>query len=164
MPTEDQLNTETIPAADDIYVQRLRKFINDTVALNTLEVVEECTDLILYHYIQDALDEINYEFTPNTSYTIQNFPSWNTIKFGATLQFLTSKGILSARNTLTYNDSGGVTVSDYDRYGRYMAYYNMLVSKYMRSVQSIKVSANIDNCYGGVASEYSVLHNDNLMD
>ena len=164
MPTNIQLTTEYIPYGDNLYVQRLRKFLNDTAELNTLEVVEECTNVDLYHYIQDSLDEINYEFTPASSYTIASFPSWNTLKIGATLQFLVSKGILSARNTLTYNDSGGVTVSDYDRYGRYMAYYNMLVTKYMRGVQSIKVSSNIDSCYGGVASEYSVLHNDDLQD
>jgi len=164
MPTNIQLTTDYIPYSDNLYVQRLRKFLNDTAELNVLEEVQECTDIDLYHYIQDALDEINYTFEPASSYTIQNFPSWNTIKFGATLQFLLAKGILSARNTLTYNDSGGVTVQDYDRYGRYMAFYNMIINKYLREVQSIKRSLNIDSCYGGVSSEYSVLHNDNLYD
>jgi len=164
MPTNIQLITDTVPYPDSLYVDRLRKFLNDTVELNVLEQVQECTDIDLYHYIQDTLDEINYEFEPASTYTIQSFPSWNTIKFGATLQFLFSKGILSARNTLTYNDSGGVTVQDYDRYGRYMAFYNMLVNKYLRGVQSVKRASNIDSCYGGVASEYSVLHNDDLYD
>lgn len=164
MPTNTQLTTDYIPYSDNLYVQRLRKFLNDTAELNELREVEECTDVDLYHYIQDTLDEINYEFPPTSSYTIQNFPSWNTLKFGSTLQFLISKGILSARNTLTYNDSGGVTVHDYDVYGRYINFYNVLVNKYMRGLRSIKTSANIDACYGGVASEYSALHNDNLYD
>lgn len=73
---------------------------------------------------------------------------------GATLQYLTSKGILSARNTLTYRDGGGVTVQDYDRYGRYINYYNILISKYVRGISAMKLGSNIESAYGGVPSEY----------
>ena len=65
------------------------------------------------------------------------------------------KGILSARNSLTYQDAGGVTVSDYDRYGRYTNLFNTLINRYYRAVTSIKRRVNIDACYGGVESEYS---------
>lgn len=75
---------------------------------------------------------------------------------GATLQYLTSKGILSARNTLTYRDGGGVTVQDMDRYGRYINYYNILVNKFLRGVTNMKLGANIDAAFGGVPSEYGL--------
>jgi hypothetical protein len=55
---------------------------------------------------------------------------------GATLKILTKKGILSARNTLTYQDAGGITVQDYDKYGRYVNYFNVLVSTYYRGIQT----------------------------
>ena len=73
---------------------------------------------------------------------------------GATLQILTSKGILSARNTLTYQDSGGVTVQDSDKYGRYINYYNLLLARYSRGVTNMKIGKNIESAYGGVKSEY----------
>ena len=66
MPSKTQLQTEVIPYNDQIYVNRLRKFINDTAALNTLDDAEECTDIDLYHYIQDALDELNFEVPPTS--------------------------------------------------------------------------------------------------
>lgn len=156
MPNKSQLSTEIIPYNDQLYVNRLRKFLNDTAALNTLDGVQEAADIDLYHYIQDALDEINYEYPPTTvNYAnIAAVPSWNVLKMGATLQYLTSKGILSSRNTLTYRDGGGVTVQDMDRYGRYINYYNILINKYLRGVTNMKLGANIEAAYGGVPSEY----------
>ena len=61
MPSKSQLNTDVIPHNDQTYVNRLRKFLNDTAALNTLDGAQEAEDIDLYHYIQDALDEINYD-------------------------------------------------------------------------------------------------------
>ena len=158
MPSKTQLNTEIIPYGDQIYVNRLRKFINDTAALNTLDKATEVADIDLYHYIQDALDELNYEYPPTsiTYATIQDVPSWNILKMGATLMYLTSKGILSARNTITYRDGGGVTVQEYDRYGRYINYYNILINKYVRGVSNMKLGSNIESAYGGVDSEYGI--------
>ena len=158
MPSKTQLNTEIIPHGDQIYVNRLRKFINDTAALNTLDKDVEVSDIDLYHYIHDALDELNYEYPPTSiNYaTIQAVPSWNILKMGATLMYLTSKGILSARNTITYRDGGGVTVQDYDRYGRYINYYNILINKYVRGVSNMKLGSNIESAYGGVDSEYGI--------
>ena len=158
MPSKTQISTEIIPYGDQLYVNRLRKFLNDTAGLNTLDGAQEAADIDLYHYIQDALDEINYEYPPTTiTYkTIQDVPSWNVLKMGATLQYLTSKGILSARNTLTYRDGGGVTVQDMDRYGRYINYYNVLINKYLRGVTNMKLGGNIDAAWGGVPSEYDI--------
>jgi hypothetical protein len=136
-------------------IDKLRKFLNDTVELNVLNGAEESSDDYLRSAIEDALEEINEEFEPETSWTIDSIPSWNALKFGATIQILIGKGILSARNMLTYSDAGGVSVSDYDKYGRYINYFNVLINKYLRSVQSIKRTHNIDQCYGEVASEYS---------
>ena len=155
MPSNLQLQTDFVPYEDQLYVDRLRVYLNDTPTQNVLDAVQESSDTELYHAIQDALDEINYEFTPVTEYAkISQVPSWNLLKIGATLQILTSKGILSARNTVTYNDGGGVTVQDLDKYGRYINYFNILVNKYIRGVSSMKVGSNVEGAYGGVSSEY----------
>ncbi len=144
-----------IPYEDQLYVDRLRKFLGDTAELNVLDEVKESTDIELHHAIQDTIDEINYEFLPGTEYKkISEVPSWNLVKLGATLQILTSKGILSSRNTLTYQDSGGVTVQDFDKYGRYINYYNILINRYVRGVTNMKLGKNVEGAYGGVDSEY----------
>mgnify|MGYP004197339909 FL=1 len=155
--TNQELITNMIPYEDQLYVDRLRKFLGDTAELNVLDEVKESTDIELHHAIQDTIDEINYEFLPGTEYKkISEVPSWNLVKLGATLQILTSKGILSSRNTLTYQDSGGVTVQDFDKYGRYINYYNILINKFVRGVSSMKLNANVDAAYGGVPSEYGI--------
>lgn len=153
--TQQELITNNIPFEDQLYVDRLRTFLGDTAELNVLDELKECSDLELHHSIQDTIDEINYEYLPATQYTkISEVPSWNIVKLGATLQILTSKGILSSRNTLTYQDSGGVTVQDMDKYGRYINYYNVLINRYVRGVTNMKLGKNVEDAYGGVDSEY----------
>ena len=155
MPTRSEMITNYISFDDQLFVDRLRKWLNDTVELNVLEEVQESSDEELHHALQDTLDEINYEFSPSSNYkTFGQVPSWNLLKLGATLQVLTSKGIMSSRNTITYRDGGGVTVQDMDKYGWYIIYFNILITKYSRGVMNMKRSANIDAAYGGVGSEY----------
>jgi hypothetical protein len=164
MPSNTQLQTDMIPYNHNLYVQRLRTYLGDTAELNSLQEEIESTDVELYHYIQDTLDELNYEFLPQTSYTIDNFPSWNILQIGSILKYLTSKGILSARNTLTYQDGGGVTVQDYDKYGRYVNYFNVLINKFVRGATNLKLGKNVEDCYGGVSSEYGTISYDALND
>lgn len=147
--------TKIISFEDQVHIDRLRSFLNDSTTANILDGTQESSDEELWNALYDTLDEINYEFLPHTKWTIESIPSWNILKNGATLQVLTSKGILSARNTLTYNDSGGVTVQDMDKYGRYVNYFNVLINKYRAGVQSMKIGKNIEDAYGGVESEYA---------
>lgn len=150
-----QLLGSSISPEDSLYVRRLRKYLGDTVELNNLRQVQESTDEELAMALYDTLDEINYEFMPETSYIkLSEYKSWPSLRDGAILNILSMKGILSARNTLTYNDAGGIQVSDEDVYGRYMAYFNLIQAKFRQSVSNIKRNQNIENCYGGVSSEY----------
>ena len=153
--TELLTEAEYIPHEHQLWVDRLRKWLGDTATLNVLEAVQENTDAELYIALQDAMDEINEDFDPVTTWTITTVPSWNALKQGAVLQVLLMKGVLSARNMLTYQDSGGVTVQDYDKYGRYTNMFNILITKYMRAVTNMKRRYNVDQCYGSVESEYS---------
>jgi len=150
-----------IPTEDLVFIDLLRKFLRDDATLNVLLKTEENTNIQLYHALLMALDDINNTYQPITTYAdFSKLPSWNMLAFGATLNILTSEGILSARNTLTYSDSGGVTVQDYDKYGRYINYFNVLINKYVQMVKSWKESLNISSVYGGTdngqASEYAL--------
>lgn len=150
------------PTVPEIYlgkVNRLRRFLGDTESSNTLLADKESSDLFLYEAIEDALDEINL-VGYLTTYTLANFPSWVLLRQGAVLNVLTGKGVLSARNMLTYNDSGGITVHGEDVYGRYINYYNVLIAKHRQQVMSFKISTNIDSGYGGIASEYAQFWDD----
>lgn len=146
-----------IPSEYQTKVDRLRNFLNDTKELNDLKEVQESTDEDLYYALLDAYDEINYEYVPAVEFSDIDDVPFNLLKQGATLQILTSKGILSARNTLSFSDSGGITVKDHDTYGRYINYFNVLVNKFVRGVTNYKLSKNANDCYGGVHSEYANL-------
>jgi len=68
MPNRQQLMLDMIPFEDQLYVNRLRTWLGDTEALNVLDQTKESTDIELYHFLQDALDEMNYEFLPATNW------------------------------------------------------------------------------------------------
>ena len=156
MPSIEDLNPISVPPEFQPFVDRLRKYLKDTAALNVLEQEKESTDLELYCYLQDALNDINVAYGHRTNYLMSDaFPTWSILQMGAVIQVLISVGIYSSRNTLSTRDSGGVVVSDFDKYGRYMAWYNILINKFRQEVTTAKRNANIEGCYGGVWSEYS---------
>lgn len=135
---------------------KLRDYIKDKPDLNKLLEDQENTDTYLEMCIEDALEEINEEYMPETSWTLNDVP-WSLIKKGSILQVLIGAGIGSARNTFSYSDGSSINVNDNDQWGRYINLYNVLISKYERSVQRYKKRKNIDGCYGGVASQYNNL-------
>lgn len=148
-----------VPDGYQKYVDKLRDFLNDKEQLNDLLEDEESTDLELYQALAEALDEINTAFDPTSVHykDFKDVPSWSTLQLGGVLKVLLSKGILSARNTLNYNDSGGISVKENDEYGRYTHFFNLLVNKYARQVRSMKRATNINSCYGGEHSPYNNL-------
>ncbi len=145
----------------DFFVEKFRTFISDHEDLNKLDLEEETTDDEIREFLTDALIEINVDFTPRTYWGFadivvdpedRGYLSWNVLKQGATLQYLTSKGILSARNQLSYSDAGGVNVQAEDRYGRYINMYNVLINKYRAGVNTAKIRYNTDRSYGEIHS------------
>jgi hypothetical protein len=141
-----------------------RDFIKDHKQLNMLDREIENTDDDLIEYIKDALNDINLGYDPRTNWALKDIivePGvddgqipWSLVKLGALLQVLTSNGIISARNAVTYSDQGGVTVSDMDKWGRYINYFNVLTAKYERQVMQIKIRRNIQDAFGGASSEF----------
>ena len=153
-----------VPAADQQYVDRLRRFIKDEEAINTLLEAEENTDEFLYECLEDAIQEINWKYMPTTEYVFSDISftgnsglPWIIAKNGAVLKFLTGAGIHSARNTFSYSDGSGIQVTDTDTWGRYINFFNVLKSTYETMAKSFKLKKNIEDCYGGVASQYDTL-------
>ena len=139
-------------------INKIRNLISDKSALNVLTMEEESTDERLIDYIQKSIDYFNgYGF--QTTYSIDDYPNLGNLIDGTIIQILIGEGILSARNLLTYNDTGGVQVSDFDKYGRYINWYNVLINKYMQQTADIKRAINVENAYGTVQSEFSNIWN-----
>jgi len=143
----------SVPTEYQNTVDRFRRWLNDTPALNQLLGVEESSDEYLYEALEDAIDEVNNEWGFESSYTIGNFPNYSLLKYGAALQVLMGKGILSARNTLTYRDAGGIQISDLDTYARYMPIFNQIMQKWVTGMQKTIRKINVEGAYGGVGTE-----------
>ena len=152
---DDYLFLNEVPEEANKYVLRLRRYLEDFTESNELLGVEESTDLELFNALIDTWDQVNNEFEPVDLHTshFSRIP-WSILRQGAVLNVLVSQSILSARNVLSYNDSGGITVKDQDVYGRYMALFNMLIAQYRRGAQAYKRLMNINGAYGGSHSEY----------
>ncbi len=142
----------------------LRVTLSDYQNMNYLDGLQETSDDELIMYLQDTLMEINQEAEPITFWDLpqvvanlgdSGFITFNTLKLGATLKYLSYKGILNARNFLTYSDSGGIQVSNMDKWGRYLNFYNTLVAKYTNAVRAQKLRINIASAYGGFHSPLS---------
>ena len=147
----------TVPVALQYYVDRLRIWLGDTPELNKLLQIQESSDEFLYVCILDTVDEINNYGAFKSNFSVEevggtNLP-WFLVKQGATLQMLIGKGILSARNVLTYQDAGGVMVTDMDVYGRYINYFNLLVSKYNKDLNDYKTRLNVAAGFGEFSSQ-----------
>jgi hypothetical protein len=156
MTLQDKIFETAVVPEDQPVVNVFRRSIRDDANLNRLEKVQESEDLDLYYALLTAASEIRTEVNGIIEINSLRDIPWNILQQGALLKLLTTLGILSARNMLTYQDAGGVTVQDYDRYGRYINYFNVLINGYWRSVMSWKTQENINNCFGGVPSEYSL--------
>jgi hypothetical protein len=156
MTVLEKLIQTTVPESDQPVVDLFRDHLGDHPEINTLEEVQESTDLELYRALLLTMNEFNnvLVFEPNFQEFVQ-IPDLVTFFLGATLKILTKKGIVSARNTLTYQDAGGITVQDYDKYGRYVNYFNIMISAYYNSIRSWNAKSNTDACYGYAPSEYS---------
>jgi len=137
---------------------KVRNFTGDFSELNLLLQAEETSDEEFFDYIQKSVEMFN-SVGYLTTYVVSDFPSLDVLVDGTVIQILVGKGILSARNMLTYQDNGGVTVQDLDVYGRYTNLFNVLIAKYMKQATDVKRSINVDKALGNVASPWEIYGN-----
>lgn len=157
MTLEEKNFLEEVPEEDLKFVIRLRRDLRDFIAKNELKEIEENSDLELYYSLLNAVSEIKNEV--GTIIELNSFTDipWNILSSGATIDVLENESIRSARNTLSYNDAGGINVQESDVYGRYVNLFNMFQARYQAAVRNWKASKNIESCYGGVHSDYNYL-------
>jgi hypothetical protein len=138
----------------DYYIGRFRKFLKDEKSLNKGEFLNsiENTDDDLRMYLSMAVQDFNSSFF-TTEFTIDSFPNESVLYVGGLLKALTSNGVISARCSLTYQDAGGVTVQDMDRWGKYSQLFNQYYQYWKNTVLEIKRSWNVENSFGEIPSD-----------
>lgn len=95
--------------ASAVQRNKFRRWVVDTSDANILDLVQETSNEELDDFFSDSVDEINYMIDPpiSTTYTVEDFPSFAILKLGVLKQILIGKGVWSARNFVSYSDSGG---------------------------------------------------------
>jgi hypothetical protein len=140
----------------ELLVKRLRMFLRDDAALNKLITGKESSDSQLLFALEDSVDDFINTPPLIGRWTLDNHPSRRILIHGAAIEVLRSTGLLQSRNRLSYND-GGVSVQVSDKAGEYQTWLSEFSSNYERSKRELKMALNIEQCYGGVSSEYSDL-------
>ena len=137
-------------------IGRIRTFMKDFVHKNRLIVGEEASDDEIIVYLELAVDDFNNAHTPRTTYTLSNFPSFAILLWGSIIQALTSESLLQIRNDLSYSD-GGITVATSNKAPAMMLAAQSLMVNYERKVEDLKKQLNLEQCEGGVPSEYGTV-------
>lgn len=139
----------------DYLLDQLRNFLRDHPKVNRLlGGQEESNDEDLALALHNALDEFNTMPPPIGQYGFENFPSRSLLIHGAAIWALESAGILESRNRLQYSE-GGLNVAVSDSAQDYRAWIQSFTQKYMRRMQKLKKTINLESCYGQTESEYS---------
>jgi len=133
----------------------VQTYMQDQEILNRLIRKEECSEEDRELAIKMSIGMYN-EITPISGLTLSTFYSLNFLIEGAVIQLLTMKGILHSRNRLNYS-SGGLSIQVHDKAAEYQSWIQNLVNTYYTTVQNYKKQRNLEQCYGGVSSEYSNL-------
>ena len=136
---------------------KIRRWISDYADTNILDQVQEVSDTYLDDCFNDALDEVNYEINPRvtTIYTTDTVP-FGILKYGVLKNILLGMGIWSARNRVSYSDTGGVNVKSFDKWETYMPWFDRLERTWETKVGRFKQQQNLDDGWGEVPSEYSL--------
>ena len=149
----------TAPLDEKAYINALKDFLKDYPELNRLlKFREESAPNLLGLYLSIAMSFLNSIPPLIASFDYSNFPIPGLLIHQAAIEALISNGICQARNDLTYNN-GGITVkiSDKERYLSIIQILSRITDAEINNFKQLKVSINIDSCWGGINSPYAVI-------
>jgi len=130
------------------YMNMVYRWVRDSVQLNKLLDGKETDIETMALYVDMAVDWFNTD-PPQTSYSLENFPSMTMLIYGSVIQLLISNGILMSRNRLNYSD-GGIQVQISDKAGEYMNWVQMILNMYQQRSDKIKYETNILTGFDGI--------------
>ena len=148
-----------MPLNEATYINALKDFMKDFPELNRLlKFREENKGNLLGLYLNMAMGFLNSIPPFIASFDFSTFPIPSLLIHQAAIEALISNGILQSRNDLTYNN-GGITVkiSDKERYLPMIQVLTRMADMEINNFKQLKVSINIDSCWGGVGSPYAII-------
>jgi hypothetical protein len=142
-----------------MYRDGLRLFIKDLQDLNRLlKFEQENEDKALDLYLNMALGFLNGVPPPIASFDMSSFPVPSLLIHQGAIECLISNSIVYARNTLQYNNGGvSVKIVDGERYNAILQQLYAIANREIEFFRNIKVSINIEGCWGGVNSPYQYI-------
>jgi hypothetical protein len=134
----------------------LRLFLRDTPETNRLIRKQESDDAMLLFALEMTISDWNSTSPFIDRVDINNYPSLYLLMHGAVIQILKTQGIYQARNELSYQ-AGGSSFMRFNKSAPYMNWMINLANDYETKKRNMKIAKNIQNGWGGVASEYDRL-------
>lgn len=143
------------------FIEQIRLFMQDNIKANKLLGSLEYSDRSVLQAIHMTLSDYNSTGPAAGSLRVEKwveFPSLTLMILGASRELLLSAILLSGRNALNFQDSGGVTLSDQDQWQRYPTFYQMIDQRYQTLKLSVIRTKNMNNGFDSHSSEYSLIN------
>ena len=141
------------------FIQTVRLFMRDYPQLNRLVKGEEHSDRMIAWAIMDFLSDFAGTPPDLGYFTLEELLRQNRQHFalrGTAVALLQSLGILQTRNHLQFSD-GGISVAVSDKTPVLMRIWEGFQTKYEIEKTRIKVSLNIEQCFGNFSGAHSEL-------
>ena len=143
------------PHLFDFVIQRVRIYIRDSKELNKLLGNKfESDDPAIRQAIIDAINDWNISQPPLTPIDLRTHPAKLLLVRKACLELIRSAMLWHAREHMPSQD-GGTSADDHAKFAEYSQWIASVEADYERKKTDLKVSQNLAQCFGGLASEYS---------
>lgn len=136
----------------------LRDYLQDYAETNHLNQAQEFSDSQLKGFLLLTLDYYNNVITPiGIRAGVMDFPSLSLWLDGATVFAMKSAILRFQRNSFQYRD-GDTQVAVEEKAAEYERTLQRALSEFSQAARMVKESINLEQCYGGISSEYLRLY------
>lgn len=143
------------PQLFQFVIERIRIYIRDSKELNKLLGNKfESDDTAIRQAILDSINDWNISQPPLTPINLLSHPAKLLLIRKACLELLRSAGIWHSREHMPSQD-GGTSADDHAKFSEYSQWIGMIEADYEKKKEALKISINVSQCFGGLASEYS---------
>ena len=136
-------------------VDEVREHIRDRAENNLLLDKEEFPLSTIQLAIELAVSDYN-SLPPMSSVTLDTFPSKSILMLGTLYKLYQGQAALLARNTMNYTD-GGLQIPVEERFALYQSLAEMYRNDFELQSQRLKMHLNLEEGWGGVASDYATM-------
>jgi hypothetical protein len=123
-------------------------YLLDDVEYTNEEICSAC---------QFCVDKYNSQPPYVDTYTVATWPYRYEMLIGTSAMLLRMKAINMTRNRLDYTQQDGTAVQDKNKAPEYLALAKDLMAEFTDLITKIKVSKNMEACYGSVRGPYAYI-------